>query len=261
MITRIYQVDAFTKTPFKGNPAGVCILEKPGDDEWMLNVASEMNCSETAFLCPEEDGYRLRWFTPRVEVDLCGHATLSSAHILWEKGYLQPEDQVTFYTRSGELTARKDHEWTMLNFPSLSVEESPIPTELIGLIQADILYFGMSKFDWLVEINNEEYLKTFQPDISQIKKLPARGLIITSRSRQYDFISRFFAPAVGVDEDPVTGSAHSVLTPYWANKLGKSELLAYQASARGGELKLQHKGARVEIAGQAVTIMEISLLE
>ncbi len=257
----IHQVDSFTREPFKGNPAGVCILENAATDEWMQCVAREMNLSETAFLVAEGNGYRLRWFTPNAEVDLCGHATLASAHILWQKGFLKPEDQAVFQTRSGELTARKDHDWIVLNFPALHVNEFPIPTDLMGMIQDKILYFGKSKFDWLVEINNEEYLKTFQPDNSQIKKLPARGLIITSRSRQYDFISRFFAPAVGVDEDPVTGSAHSVLTPYWAKKLGKSELLAYQASARGGELKLQHKGARVEIAGQAVTIMEVSLLE
>ena len=260
MTTKIYQVDAFTTTPFKGNPAGVCVLDNPADDEWMKQIALEMNCSETAFLHPDGDGYRLRWFTPKVEVDLCGHATLSAAHIIWEKLYLPPEMQAVFFTRSGELTARKDHDWIVLDFPALELETDNIPSELGSMIQAEIVYFGKSRFDWLIEINDAEYLKNFQPDIRQIINLPARGLIVTSRSKQYDFISRFFAPAVGVDEDPVTGSAHCVLAPYWANKLGKDDLFAYQASPRGGELKLRNKGNRVEISGQAITVMDINLL-
>jgi PhzF family phenazine biosynthesis protein len=260
MSKKIYQVDAFTDSPFKGNPAGVCFLDQIGADEWMRNVASEMNLSETAFLYPEEGGYRLRWFTPKVEVDLCGHATLASAHILWEKGILKPGDQVQFFTRSGVLTAKKDDGWIILDFPALPPTEMSVPEELKLIIQSDILYLGKSRFDWLVEIADEEFLKSFQPDFSAISRLPARGLILTSRSKKYDFVSRFFVPAVGVNEDPVTGSAHSVLTPYWADKLGKNELYAYQSSSRGGELKLWNMGSRVGIGGQAVTVMEMDLL-
>ncbi len=260
MSNKLYQVDAFTDSPFKGNPAGVCILKQSVPDEWMINVASEMNLSETAFLYPEEMGYRLRWFTPKVEVDLCGHATLASAHILWEKGILKTDEQAKFFTRSGLLTAKKDNGWIILDFPSLPPVEMPVPHELSEIIQTEILYLGKSRFDWLVEIDDEEFLKAFQPDFSAISRLPARGLILTSHSKKYDFVSRFFVPAVGVNEDPVTGSAHSVLTPYWAGKLGKNELFAYQASLRGGELKLWNRGDRVGIGGQAVTVMEIDLL-
>jgi predicted PhzF superfamily epimerase YddE/YHI9 len=260
MSRKIFQVDAFTDSPFKGNPAGVCLVDKGVPDEWMKNVASEMNLSETAFLYPEDGGYRLRWFTPKVEVDLCGHATLASAHILWEKGILKPGDEARFFTRSGLLTAKKEGDWIILDFPALPPSEIPIPDELRMIIQAEILYLGKSRFDWLVEIADEEFLKAFQPDFSAISRLPARGLILTSRSKKYDFVSRFFVPAVGVNEDPVTGSAHSVLTPYWAGKLGKNELFAYQASLRGGELKLWNRGDRVGIGGQAVTVMEIDLI-
>ena len=257
---KIYQVDAFTDSPFKGNPAGVCLLDHTVPDEWMKNVASEMNLSETAFLYPEDDGFRLRWFTPKVEVDLCGHATLASAHILWEKEILKPGEQAKFFTRSGLLTAKKDGDWIILDFPSLAPVEIPVPEALKLIIQTDILYLGKSRFDWLVEIADEDFLRNFIPDCSAITRLPVRGLILTSRSRKYDFVSRFFVPAVGVNEDPVTGSAHSVLTPYWAVKLGKNELFAYQASLRGGELKLWNRGDRVGIGGQAVTVMEIDLL-
>ncbi len=256
---KIYQVDAFTDSPFKGNPAGVCLLDHTVPDEWMKNVASEMNLSETAFLYPEDDGFRLRWFTPKVEVDLCGHATLASAHILWEKKILKPGEQAKFFTRSGLLTAIKDGDWIILDFPALPPAEIPVSEELKLIIQSDILYLGKSRFDWLVEIADEDFLRDFLPDFSAIGRLPARGLILTSRSKKYDFVSRFFVPAVGVNEDPVTGSAHSVLTPYWAAKLGKNELFAYQASLRGGELKLWNRRDRVGIGGQAVTVMEIDL--
>jgi predicted PhzF superfamily epimerase YddE/YHI9 len=195
-----------------------------------------------------------------VEVDLCGHATLASAHILWEKGILKPGDQAQFFTHSGVLTAMLDNGWIILDFPSLPPAEIPVPEELQLIIQTDILYLGKSRFDWLVEIADEDFLKDFHPDFSAISRLPARGLILTSRSKKYDFVSRFFVPAVGVNEDPVTGSAHAVLTPYWAGKLGKNELFAYQASLRGGELKLWNKGSRVGIGGQAVTVMEMDLL-
>lgn len=260
MTLKMFQVDAFTESPFHGNPAGVCILELPLADGPMKSIAAEMNLSETAFLVPEEDAYRLRWFTPKVEVDLCGHATLASAHILWERGYLKQDSMAVFQTRSGQLTAVKQKNWIALDFPALSPIEYDVPEALSDIISADIVYFGKSNFDWIVEVADEDFVKQLQPDFSLIQRLPARGLIITSRSSQYDFISRFFAPAVGVNEDPVTGSAHSVLTPYWAEKLGKTELSAYQASERGGLLKLWHHGNRVGISGQAVTMMEINFI-
>ena len=167
MSRKIYQVDAFTDSPFKGNPAGVCLLDHTVPDEWMKNVASEMNLSETAFLYPEEGGFRLRWFTPKVEVDLCGHATLASAHILWEKGILKPGEQAKFFTRSGLLTAKKDGDWIILDFPSLPPAEIPVPEELKLIIQSDILYLGKSRFDWLVEIADEGFLRDFLPTFRQ----------------------------------------------------------------------------------------------
>jgi predicted PhzF superfamily epimerase YddE/YHI9 len=185
---------------------------------------------------------------------------LASAHILWEKGFLKPGDQAKFFTRSGLLTAKKDGDWIILDFPSLAPVEIPVPEELKQIIQTEIRYLGKSRFDWLVEIADEEFLKDFHPDFSAISRLPARGLILTSNSRKFDFVSRFFVPAVGINEDPVTGSAHSVLTPYWAAKLEKNELHAYQASLRGGELRLWNWGDRVGIGGQAVSVMEIDLL-
>lgn len=260
MSVKLFQVDAFTNKPFKGNPAGVCILDKQKPDEWMKNVAAEMNLSETAFLLPENDGYRLRWFTPKVEVDLCGHATLASCHILWERGFLAKDKKASFMTRSGEITAEKTGEWIVLDFPALVPQPMPAPRELTDLLKTDIMFFGKSRFDWLVEVADDSFVRNYQPDFTAIQKMPARGVILTSRAKEFDFISRFFAPAVGVNEDPVTGSAHSVLTPYWAAKLGKDEMHAFQASERGGELKLWNRGDRVGIGGQAVTVMEIELL-
>ena len=260
MTLKMFQVDAFTESPFHGNPAGVCVLEHPMADGLMQSIAAEMNLSETAFLIKEGSAYRLRWFTPRVEVDLCGHATLASAHILWERGFLNQDSMAVFQTRSGKLTAVKHQNWIVMDFPALSPIEYDVPEALSDIMKSDIIYFGKSNFDWIVEVADEDFVKRLQPDFSQIQRLPARGLIITSRSRQYDFISRFFAPAVGVNEDPVTGSAHSVLTPYWAEKLGKTEMSAYQASERGGLLRLSHHGTRVGIGGQAVTMMEINFI-
>lgn len=260
MNLNIYQVDAFTEAPFHGNPAGVCLTKRPLSDGLMKSIAAEMNLSETAFLFPEGDSYRLRWFTPRVEVDLCGHATLASAHILWERGYLKPDNRAVFQTRSGELSAMKQNNWIMLDFPALAPEKQKIPDELSAIINSEVVYFGKSNFDWIVEVADEEIVKNLQPDFTLIQRLPVRGLIITSQSKEYDFISRFFAPAVGVNEDPVTGSAHSVLVPYWAEKLAKHEMTAYQASNRGGKLRLWYHGNRVGIGGQAVTVMEINLI-
>jgi PhzF family phenazine biosynthesis protein len=264
MSVRLFQVDAFAEEPFKGNPAGVCLLERPADATWMQNVAAEMNLAETAFPLAEDDGFRLRWFTPKVEVKLCGHATLATAHILWEQGVLAPEREARFRTLSGPLTARRDGDFIELDFPA----RPPLPTPpdwadaLVGALGIRPVYIGMSAEDVLFEAPDEETVRSITPDFAAIRVLPVRGVIVTSRSSdtRFDFVSRFFAPAVGVDEDPVTGSSHTVLVPYWAGRLGKKSFTAYQASARGGILHLRHDGDRVKIAGRAVTVIKGDLL-
>ena len=259
----IFQVDAFTDKPFAGNPAGVCVLPEPRSERWMQDVAREMNLSETAFLLKQEDGFQLRWFTPAAEVDLCGHATLASAHILWEAEYLQPQEQARFHTRSGLLTAeRVDGNWIELDFPTKPEQPTDAPPHLLEALGIQAQYVGVNVFDYLVEVDTEETLRNMQPDITLLAQVPVRGVIVTSRASTpgYDFVSRFFAPRVGVNEDPVTGSAHCCLTPYWSKRLGKNELLAYQASARGGVLRVRLSGDRVKIGGQAVTTLRGELL-
>jgi len=264
MAIPIFQVDAFAEEPFKGNPAGVCLLPAPADAAWMQNVAAEMNVAETAFPLLEGDGFRLRWFTPKVEVKLCGHATLATAHVLWETGILAPNREVRFQTLSGLLTARRDGALIELDFPSRP--PLPKPPEwadaVVGALGIKPVYIGMSAEDVLFEAADEEAVRSIKPDFATLRSLPARGVIVTSRSsdKRFDFVSRFFAPAVGVDEDPVTGSSHTVLVPYWAGRLGRTSFTAYQASARGGVLYLRLAGDRVRIAGGAVTVIEGKIL-
>jgi PhzF family phenazine biosynthesis protein len=261
---QIFQVDAFTNSPFRGNPAGVCIMQQEGDPAWMQNVACEMNLSETAFLAPHPDGYHLRWFTPAAEVRLCGHATLASAHILWQQGFLQPDEEARFHTLSGKLTARFCDHWIALNFPAQPAQPEDPPQALLDSMGIrNPRFVGKNVADYLIELDTEEQVRALQPNYTTLGRLPGvRGVIVTSRgSGGYDFISRFFAPAVGVNEDPVTGSAHTALTPYWSTKLGKKDLIAYQASARGGELRLHDRGDRVIIEGQAVTVLIAELVE
>jgi PhzF family phenazine biosynthesis protein len=259
----ITQVDAFTNQAFKGNPAAVCILAEAAEVSWMEQVAAEMNLAETAFLYKAEDGYNLRWFTPAVEVDLCGHATLATAHVLWEAGYLAPQAQARFYTKSGLLTATKQGDWIELDFPALTAKEAPAP---VGLLEAlgisSPRYVGISRFDYLIEVESEAEVLALQPDFTALKRTETRGSIVTSRASRpgFDFISRFFAPAAGINEDPVTGSAHCVLTPYWSKRLGQTSFMAYQASARGGILKLNLNGERVGLGGQAVTVLRGELV-
>jgi PhzF family phenazine biosynthesis protein len=263
MATRIVQVDAFTNEAFSGNPAAVCVLAAPAPDEWMRNVAREMNLSETAFLTPHDGGYRLRWFTPEVEVDLCGHATVASAHVLWQDGHLQPDQQARFHTRSGLLLADRRGEWIELDFPVKAVTPAPAPPELLPALGVEeAVFVGKNAFDYLVEIESEEKLRQLSPDHSKLRKLPVRGVIVTARSNggEFDFVSRFFAPGSGIDEDPVTGSAHCALGPYWSERLGKTEMLAFQASARGGIIRVRVLGDRVLLGGQAVTVMTAELL-
>ena len=255
---RLLQIDAFTDQPFRGNPAAVCLLDRERDAEWMQNVGKEMNLSETAFLLPRADGWSLRWFTPAVEVDLCGHATLASAHVLWEDGVLKPEAQARFHTKSGLLTADRRDGLIELDFPATPASAAPPPAGLIEAVGAKATFVGRSRFDYLVEVDSEATVRALDPDLGALSRVEARGVIVTSRADSksaFDFVSRFFAPRSGVPEDPVTGSAHCALTPYWSAKLGKEELRAFQASPRGGELRLRLVGDRVRIGGQAVTVL------
>lgn len=262
MGAKIFQVDAFTDKPFAGNPAAVCILPEPRDEIWMQNIAREMNLSETAFLCEQENGFNLRWFTPVVEVDLCGHATLASAHILWEIGLLSPQEQARFHTRSGLLTAECKGDEIELSFPANPDEPVSAPPGLSEALGVVPKYIGKSKFDYLVEVDSEEAVRNLRPDFVFLIKLPIRGIIVTSSSAsdEYDFVSRFFAPSAGIDEDPVTGSAHCCLGPFWSRRLGKSEFIAYQASDRGGIVHVRVLGDRVHLGGQAVTVLRGELV-
>lgn len=258
----IYQVDSFTSRAFTGNPAAVCILTSPGPETWMRDVAREMNLSETAFLVPKENGFHLRWFTPTVEVELCGHATLASAHVLWETGVLKPEEPARFHTLSGLLTAERKGEWIELDFPAKTEEPAKPWGELMTGLGITPRYVGKSHFDYLVEADSEQIVRDLAPDFNLLKQTKARGVMVTARSEggEFDFVSRFFAPGSGIDEDPVTGSSHCVLGPYWAKQLGKTELVAYQASARGGVVKVRVLGNRVKLVGQAVTVMRGELV-
>lgn len=253
----IYQVDAFTDKPFKGNPAAVCLLPEPGDETWMQNVAREMNLSETAFLVKAADGFDLRWFTPAVEVKLCGHATLASAHILWETGILAPDEEARFHTLSGLLTAARQGAWIEMNFPATEAEAIDAPPHLLQALGVEPSFVGKNVFDYLVEVESEEEIRNLKPDFAALKELGVRGVMVTSLSSSpdYDFVSRFFAPGAGIDEDPVTGSAHCCLGPYWSQRLGKDEFMAYQASERGGVLRVRVEGERVHLGGHAVTVL------
>lgn len=305
----IYQVDAFTDYAFRGNPAAVCILHQEKSDSWMQQIAAEMNLSETAFLTPQGGDFQLRWFTPTVEVDLCGHATLASAHILWESGYLYPGEDARFHTRSGLLTARRLEDHIEMDFPAIQVEPVTPPPGLIDALgvapaadnataataatdpHADVaapspahthtgpqtlpqvVAVGKNRFDYLVELASEAEVHALRPDFSALARVEARGIIVTSQAQKQterqthgsqpgsdrpddvDFISRFFAPAAGVNEDPVTGSAHCALGPYWAAKLHKNTFTAYQASARGGVVQVVVDGDRVRLGGRAVTVL------
>lgn len=257
---RIVQVDAFTSRPFGGNPAAVCVLPAAASEEWMRDVAREMNLSETAFLHPENGGYRLRWLTPSVEVDLCGHATLASAHVLWEDAHIPPDAEARFHTRSGLLTSRRKGEWIEMNLPAKRAEAVDAPPQMAEALEAELLYTGRNQFDYVVEVADEATLRGLNPNHHLLRQLPVRGVIVTARGTDYDFVSRFFAPGSGIDEDPVTGSAHSALAPFWSQRLGKTEMTGFQASARGGVVKVRLEGERVYMSGQAVTVLRGDLL-
>lgn len=251
---RFYQVDAFAREVFHGNPAGVCIVGD-ADAEWMQHMADEIHVSETAYLTPAADGYDLRWFTPATEVDLCGHATLASAHVLYTEGYAEPGETLTFHTRSGNLRARLIDGMIELDFPQKPPEPADPPPRLLEGLGVTPVYVGRNNDDYIVEIEDETILRGLKPNFSCLGEADARGTIVTARSQgEYDFVSRFFAPRVGVSEDPVTGSAHCCLAPYWSGILHKDTFHAYQASSRGGELWLRLSEGRVFIRGYAVTV-------
>lgn len=253
----LFIVDAFTDRPFAGNPAAVCLLSEMRADEWLQQVAAEMNLSETAFLLPEQDGYRLRWFTPGVEVALCGHATLASAHALWEMGRLERTRPARFYTRSGLLTVDCGADGMTMDFPSKPAERCQDLSDLPRLLGVEANFLGKNGMDCLVDAGSEEAVRAARPDFARLGDFPVRGIIVTARSNNsaYDFVSRFFAPRAGVNEDPVTGSAHCCLGPYWAERLQKRDLIGWQASARGGSVRVGVRGERVLLGGQAVTVM------
>ncbi|MFQ6104313.1 MAG: PhzF family phenazine biosynthesis protein [Candidatus Glassbacteria bacterium] len=258
MKVRIFQVDAFTAEPFRGNPAGVCPLQKAAPDSWMQAVAAEMNLSETAFFWKEAKGFFIRYFTPLTEVPLCGHATLASAHMLWEENIVPDHAEITFISKSGILRARSEGVWNCLDFPAYPVKEAQLPSGLAEAIGAKQYSAHSTELGgYLIELQSEVEVETLNPDFTQLRRHAFGKIIVTARSQSesYDFVSRFFWPEGGVDEDPVTGSAHCSLGPFWAERLGKTDLVGHQLSKRGGVVRVRALGDRVEILGQAVTVI------
>lgn len=262
MSHELHLVDAFTDVPFAGNPAAVCLLQEPAADAWLQNVAREMNQAETAFVRPLEGEYELRWFTPVYEVDLCGHATLASAHLLWQKRQLEPSAIVRFRTRSGVLTARRDGEWITLDFPATRPEPCTPPPDLLESLGTGPAEVQRSKFDYFVVLEDPQKLRRLAPDMGRLATIDTRGAIVTAPSDEpgIDFFSRFFAPRAGVPEDPVTGSAHCALTPYWSARLGRTRMVGRQLSPRGGSVRVEDLGERVLLSGKAVTVASGELL-
>ncbi len=259
MKIELYQVDAFTNELFKGNPAAVVPLTEWLSDEVMQHIAAENNLSETAFFIEEGDGYRLRWFTPAVEVDLCGHATLATAHILFEElGY--DKDEIIFKTRSGLLTVKKENGQLSMNFPAVEPEQAEAPAILFQALGIERTSNVYKSDDYMVVLDSEAEIANLQPDFRMLNEVDARGIIVTAPGDTVDFVSRFFAPQSGIDEDPVTGSAHTKTTPYWSRELGKTEMKARQISERGGNLVCRLKGDRVDILGEAITYLKGEML-
>ncbi len=262
MPTPITIVDAFTDKPFSGNPAAVCVLDAERDKAWMQQVAREMNLSETAFVIPRGEMWALRWFTPTVEVDLCGHATLATAHVLWDTDRAPPDLALTFRTKSGELHAKREGSRIWLDFPALPASWADAPPMLLDALGARPTAVAKYSFDFLVELESEAAVRDLAPDLAMLARVPGRGVAVTAVATTpgFDFVSRFFAPQSGVNEDPVTGSAHAALAPYWGERLGKTRMLAYQASARGGIVEVEVAGDRVMLGGKAVTVVRGELV-
>jgi PhzF family phenazine biosynthesis protein len=261
MANHLLQVDAFAERPFEGNPAAVCVLESAADEHWMQLVAREMNVSETAFIYPDGAArWHLRWFTPSTEVDLCGHATLAAGHVLWELGMAEEREVIRFETMSGTLETRRAGDFIEMDLPAEVAVAARIPEELEEALGIRPVWAGRNRMDYLLELESENALRRLRPDIRLLSRIRTRGVIVTARSYgDYDFVSRFFGPAVGVAEDPVTGSAHCALGPYWSEKLGKRQVVGYQASERGGIVRVSNEGERVIISGKAVTVVRGTL--
>jgi PhzF family phenazine biosynthesis protein len=265
-LIRLFHVDAFTSVAFGGNPAAVCILDVQKDEHWMLQVAAEMNLLETAFLTAQTDGYGLRWFTPAKEVSLCGHATLASAHVLWEEGIVDKLQGIHFHTLSGMLSASRNGEMVQLDFPARIVEPARNDERINEAVGAEPTH--TSKFRvpngivYLLEYENEVIVRELKPDFRRLAETDGRAFIATSRTEMdgHDFVSRYFAPAVGINEDPVTGSAHCYLAPYWSKRLGKTQLVGFQASQRSGSVRCRLVKDRVYLEGKAVTVFKGELI-
>lgn len=260
----IYQVDAFTDTPFTGNPAAVCLLEGDRPDAWMQALGAEMNVSEAAIVRRREESnaFDLRWFTPVMEVDLCGHATLAAAHVLWEKGEASIDRAIAFHTRSGILTAIHQHEWIELDFPADPLSEVPTPPGMEAALGLRAAYVGKGHDDYLVVVASVQQVRDLAPDFQQLASIPGRGFIVTAPGGgEFDFVSRFFAPRAGIDEDPATGSAHCTLAGYWQGRLGKTTFIARQISKRGGTLRVEVAGNRVILGGQAMMVLQGKLCD
>ena len=251
---QLYQVDAFAERAFEGNPAAVCVLDRSVSEDWMQHVAAEMNLSETAFVSTNGAGFDLRWFTPLVEVALCGHATLATALVLFETGLASAP--VSFSTKSGLLHADREDEQIRLDFPALAATPIVPPAGLLEALGIENGAVYRSDFDALVDIDDESRVADLKPDFAALREIDVRGVIVTAPSQRYDFVSRFFAPAVGINEDPATGSAHCVLGPYWSVRLGKSELRARQLSARGASIGVRVRGDRVDLLGRGEIVLE-----
>jgi predicted PhzF superfamily epimerase YddE/YHI9 len=257
----VYVVDAFTSRPFRGNPAAVVPLESPRDGAWMQSVAAEMRHSETAFPLRAGESWKLRWFTPAVEVDLCGHATLAAAHVLWEAGLAPRDRELLFDTRSGRVAAFSRGDRIEMIFPSWPAPATPAPPGLMEALGARPLFCGASHGNWLVQLSDEAAVRAVRPDFAALGR-NGWSVIVTalSASPEFDFVSRYFAVPYGIDEDPVTGSSHCTLAPHWAGILGRSRLVGFQASARGGVVAVESAGERVLISGQAVSVLSGRLL-
>lgn len=253
----IVQVDAFTNERFAGNAAGVCVMAEAGTSAWMQQLARETNLAATVFLSSRARDFHIRWFTPAHELPLCGHGTLAAAHTLWTEGYVPVEQQITFHYRSGTLTAVRKDDWITLDFPAIPTFPAPAPEALLCGLGAEPRQVSKSHHSYLVEVGSEQEVRALVPDIGRLAQLDIANVIVTSRaaSGDFDFISRFFAPSHGIAEDAVTGSAHCCLGPYWAERLDKTTMVGYQASARGGVVRVQVSGDRVGLSGQAVTVL------
>jgi PhzF family phenazine biosynthesis protein len=255
--TPLLHVDAFTATPFHGNPAGVCLLEAARPADWMQAVAAELNLPATAFVHADDAGFALRWFSPAAELALCGHGTLASAHALWDTGRLAPSAAATFTTRSGRLSAVRRDGWIALDLPAELAAATTAPAGLLDALGTKARWVGRNRLDYVIEVDDETTVRALAPDLLALGAVDARGVIVTARAStaDFDFVSRFFAPRVGIPEDPATGSAHCALAPFWAARLGRTALTGLQVSARTGVLRAEVAGDRVVLAGQAVTVL------